>query len=64
VKDSVIFHIIFPREMHPSFSQLGIKNFFLLDLSSQDLADFKTNAIESFNYLIKNIFIETRRDNF
>jgi hypothetical protein len=64
VKDSVIFHIIFPMEMHPSFSQLGINEMFLLDLSSQNLEDFKTNAVNSFDYLIKNIFIETRRDNF
>lgn len=64
VKDSVIFHIIFPIEMHPSFSKLGIKDFFLLNLSSQDLSDFKANAVNSFDYLIKNIFVQTRRDNF
>jgi hypothetical protein len=64
VKDSIIFHMIFPIEMHSSFSNLGIDNLFLLNLSSQDLADFKTNAVNSFEYLIKNIFIQTRRDNF
>lgn len=59
VKDSVIFHIIFPIEVATKevvFSKFALEN--------AAKAEFITNAIESFKYLTTSIFVETRRDNF
>lgn len=58
IKDSVVFHMMFPLSMSTNserFSKLE-----LVDL----LSDFKHNAIESFKYMTKTIFVETCRDNF
>lgn len=59
VKDSAVFHMIFPIMMYNTLDKFG-----RLELDEQLAADFKHNAIESFKYLNKSIFIETRRDNF
>ena len=59
IKDSVVFQIVFPIDLHPR----GVE-FFQLNLEEQHEADFKHNAIESFKHLTKSIFIETRHDNF
>lgn len=59
VKDSVVFHMIFPTLMYNTLDR-----FCRLELDAQLDADFKHNAIESFKYLNKSIFVETRRDNF
>lgn len=57
IKDSVVFHIVFPIDTDR-------EEFCKLDLKDQLLEDFKFNAIESFKHLTKSIFIETRRDTF
>jgi hypothetical protein len=59
VKDSVVFHMIFPIIMYKTFDKFG-----RIELDLQLTADFKHNAIESFKHLTKSIFVETRRDNF
>lgn len=57
IKDSIVFHIVFPMETDR-------EEFCKLDLRGQQLEEFKFNAIESFKHLTKSIFIETRRDAF
>ena len=59
IKHSGVFNIIFPVIMYNNNSRFG-----MLDLDTALLEDFKHNAIESFKYLTKSIFIETSRDNF
>ena len=57
IKDSIVFHIVFPMETDR-------EEFCKLDLRGHELEEFKFNAIESFKHLTKSIFIETRRDAF
>lgn len=59
MKDSGLFNIIFPITMFANNEK-----FLMLDLDNTLMSDFTHNAIESFKYLIKSIFIETCRDNF
>lgn len=59
VKDSVVFHMIFPIIMYNTLERFG-----RLELDQQMTTDFKHNAIESFKHLNRSIFVETRRDNF
>jgi hypothetical protein len=59
VKDSVIFNTIFPIEIVNK--EVVFSKFQLEDTKK---AEFVTNAIESFKYLTKSIFVETRRDSF
>lgn len=56
VKDSVVFHIIFPIETNQEI-------FHKFSLVDNDLDAFQINAIESFKHATKSIFLETRRDN-
>ena len=57
VKDSVLFHIIFPIET-------PIKELDKLVLIDEKMMEFKTNCEDSFKHLTKSIFLETQRDNF
>jgi len=57
VKESVLFHIIFPIETER-------QEFSKLLLNEEDMLTFKTNIVEAFNHLTKSIFLETQRDNF
>lgn len=59
VKDSVVFHMIFPIVMFAEQSR-----FTLLELEEKLAAEFKRIAIDAFRHLIQSIFVETRRDNF
>jgi len=59
VKDSVVFHMIFPIIMYKN-----AERFSKLDLSESLTKEFKHNTIESFKYMLQTIFVETRRDNF
>lgn len=56
IKDSALFHIIFSVTQSEGLCNL------ILDEESSNL--FKTQAVESFHFLTKSIFLETRRDNF
>ena len=57
VKDSVLFHIIFALDSN-------IEQLNNLELNEQQLNQFQTGAVESFQQLTRSIFVETRRDNF
>ena len=59
VKGNGLLNIIFPILMHQNSSMFNC-----LTLSEGLLSEFKHNVIESFRYLTKSIFVETRRDNF
>jgi hypothetical protein len=59
VKDSVIFNTIFPIEI--ANKEVVFSKFQLEDEKKEE---FITTAIESFKYLTKSIFVETRRDSF
>ena len=59
VKDSVMFNIIFPFEV--SNKDVVLHMFKLEDTHK---GEFINNAIESFKYLTRSIFTETRRDSF
>jgi hypothetical protein len=56
VKDSVIFHIIFPKIV-------DVDDFrpFVLTEEQQDL--FEQHCINCFEQLTRSVFLETRRDN-
>jgi hypothetical protein len=56
IKDSIVFHIIFAIE-------LSIDKINCLSFDKKQLEEFQQNAVDSFHYLTKSIFIETRRDN-
>jgi hypothetical protein len=58
-KDSMLINIIFPIIMYSNNNL-----FAMLELDSQRFEDFQLNVVNSFKYLTKSIFIETRRDNF
>lgn len=57
VKDSVVFHIVLPTET-------DIKEFHQLKLKEAELEQFKASIVDSFHFLTKSIFTETRRDAF
>ena len=59
IKNSVVFNTILPIK----HSVQGV-NFFELQLSSEQILEFKQNIIGSFHYLTETLFIETCRDNF
>lgn len=57
IKDSVIFHVIIMVESeHEQISSLP--------LNEEQTTQFQTNSTNCFNFLAKDIFVQTRRDNF
>lgn len=60
VKDSVVFHMIFPYVMFDTLKRFGTLGM----VDSNLISEFVHNAIESFKYLTQSIFVETRRDDF
>lgn len=59
VKDSVVFHMIFPVVMFAEQTR-----FAMLELEENLMAEFKYVALDAFRHMTQSIFIETRRDNF
>lgn len=57
IKDSLIFHTIIVIESE--HSQIDV-----LPLNEQQTAQFQSNLVECFDFLAKDIFVQTRRDNF
>ena len=57
IKDSIIFHIIFPIDTES-------EELSKLSFNEKDMQTFKTNCIDSFRHLTKSVFLETQRDNF
>jgi hypothetical protein len=57
VKNTALIHVLFSREDN----QLGLQP---LLMSDEDMSIVKTQAISVFNLLVKDVYIQTRRDNF
>ena len=55
-KDSVMFHIIFPKVVE-------VDDFQSFDLSKEQQELFEQHCVNCFDQLTKSVFLETRRDN-
>ena len=56
-KDDVLFHIILPEICTE-------KSFYALDFKFEEAQAFKQEVVDSFNYLLYNLHLETQHDNF
>jgi hypothetical protein len=56
IKDSAMFHIIFPKVV-------DIEGFQPLELTKEQMEIFQQHCLNSFDQLKKSVFLETRRDN-
>jgi hypothetical protein len=59
IKDSILIHFIFPLVEGNTEKMFGTFEF-----NEENIKDFEITLVESFKQLTKNIFIESRRDNF
>lgn len=57
VKDAVVFHLVLPIET-------DVKEFHQLKLKEAELEQVKASIVDSFHFLTRSIFVETRRDAF